>query len=92
MIKNMDEKLKIELFQYGTDKAIIFVKTKEVFNHLFSGWIFNNINIVIDRSYSGKNEWIIRINNLLDITEKMGSSESVLEYFERIGATIIDKR
>jgi hypothetical protein len=91
-IKNVENKLKIELFKYGTDKALIFVKTKEMFMFLFDRWIFNNVNMTIDRSYSGKNEWIIRINDLKEITDKKGFSESILEYFKRIGATVIDKR
>jgi len=83
MIKNIDKKVIVSIYEYGSIRVRIELKTKEVFNKLLDSWVFDNIQIELKKSYSEKNRWIILIPIL---------NMDLIDDLKNLGCTINDLR
>ncbi|MDP3066223.1 MAG: hypothetical protein Q8N08_05725 [Methanobacteriaceae archaeon] len=88
-IKNIDKKLKIEIWEYGTDKVKISIKTKQLFLKVIDNYSWLEIKMTINKSLGSNNEWFIYISDPKDVERYLDNVHNILL---RIGASIEDHR
>lgn len=88
-IKNIEKKLKIDLWTYGTNKVKVSIKTKQLLMKVIDNYMWLDINIMINKSYSVNNEWFIFIHDPRDVDKYF---KYVHECLINIGATVEDHR
>lgn len=85
-IKNINKKLKVDIWKYGTDKVKISIKTKQLFIRILDNYSWDQTNIRIQKSYGSNNEWFIFIE------DSKSYFEDIHNWMIRIGANIEDHR
>ena len=88
-IKNVDKKLKIDIWKYGTNKVKISIKTKQLLIHVLDSYSWLDIKITLNKSFSVNNQWFIYISDDQDVKRYF---EEVNQWLINIGADLEDHR
>ena len=88
-IKNIEKKLKIDVWEYGTDKVKISIKTKQLLMKILDNYNWLEIKITFNKSYSVNNEWFIFISDDRDVEKYF---KYVHQWLINIGANLEDHR